>query len=63
MENRGENLGIGEGDVFFDNDRGSAHRTRMDVGMFALVFCEGRIFSWILSQRQSAMSAVCSLEA
>ena len=50
MENRGQNPGIGEGDVFFHNDPWIGCTHAMDVGMFAPVFHEGRIFSWIFSQ-------------
>jgi N-methylhydantoinase B len=50
MENRGQNPGIAEGDVFFHNDPWIGCTHAMDVGMFAPVFHEGRIFSWIFSQ-------------
>ena len=50
MENRGQNPGIAEGDVFFHNDPWIGCTHAMDVGMFAPVFYEGRIFSWIFSQ-------------
>ena len=50
LENRGANPGIGPGDVFFTNDPWIGCIHAMDVGMFAPVFWEGRIFSWIFSQ-------------
>ena len=50
LENRGANPGIREGDVFFTNDPWVGCIHAMDVGMFAPVFWEGRIFSWIFSQ-------------
>ena len=50
LENRGANPGINEGDVFFTNDPWIGCIHAMDVGMFAPVFWEGRIFSWIFSQ-------------
>ena len=50
LENRGANPGIGPGDVFFTNDPWIGCIHAMDVGMFAPVFWDGRIFSWIFSQ-------------
>jgi N-methylhydantoinase B len=50
LEHRGANPGIHEGDVFFTNDPWIGCIHAMDVGMFAPVFWEGRIFSWIFSQ-------------
>jgi N-methylhydantoinase B len=50
LENRGANPGIEEGDVFFTNDPWIGCIHAMDVGMFAPVFWEGRIFSWTFSQ-------------
>jgi N-methylhydantoinase B len=50
LENRSANPGIREGDVFFTNDPWVGCIHAMDVGMFAPVFWEGRIFSWIFSQ-------------
>jgi N-methylhydantoinase B len=50
IENRGANPGIHEGDVFFTNDPWIGCIHAMDVGMFAPVFWEGRIFAWIFSQ-------------
>ena len=50
LEQRGGNPGIDEGDVFFTNDPWVGCIHAMDVGMFAPVFWEGRIFSWIFSQ-------------
>ena len=50
LENRSANPGIHDGDVFFTNDPWVGCIHAMDVGMFAPVFWEGRIFSWIFSQ-------------
>ena len=50
LEYRSENPGIEEGDVFFTNDPYIGCNHAMDVGMFAPVFWEGRIFSWVFSQ-------------
>jgi N-methylhydantoinase B len=50
LENRSANPGIYEGDVYFTNDPWVGCIHAMDVGMFAPVFWEGRIFSWIFSQ-------------
>jgi N-methylhydantoinase B len=50
LEQRGANPGIEEGDVYFTNDPWVGCIHAMDVGMFAPVFFEGRIFSWIFSQ-------------
>jgi N-methylhydantoinase B len=47
IEKRGEEPGIHDGDVFFQNDPwiGTAHQP--DVGIFAPVFWEGEIFCWV----------------
>lgn len=49
LENRSTNPGIGDGDVFVQNDPyiGTAHQ--MDVELYAPVFWEGRLFCWIFS--------------
>jgi N-methylhydantoinase B len=47
MENRSENPGIRDGDIFLTNDPwvGSTHQS--DVAVIAPVFCEGRLFCWV----------------
>ena len=50
LENRGDNPGIHAGDVFFHNDPWIGCTHAMDIGMFAPIFHEGRIFSWVFSQ-------------
>ena len=57
MENRSQNPGIAEGDVFFHNDPWIGCTHAMDVGMFAPVFHEGRIFCGYSANAMSAMSA------
>ena len=50
LEHRSANPGIEAGDVFFTNDPWIGCIHAMDAGMFAPVFWEGRLFSWIFSQ-------------
>jgi N-methylhydantoinase B len=47
LENRSSNPGIHEGDIFLCNDPwvGSTHQ--QDVGLYAPVFHEGRLFCWV----------------
>jgi N-methylhydantoinase B len=49
LENRSASPGIEEGDIFLHNDPyiGTAHQ--MDVAIYAPLFCDGKLFCWILS--------------
>jgi N-methylhydantoinase B len=49
LENRAENPGIEDGDVFFQNDPLIGVSHQMDVQTFAPVFVEGRIFCWVFN--------------
>jgi N-methylhydantoinase B len=49
LENRGENPGIFEGDVFFQNDPLIGVSHQMDVQTFAPVFVDGKIFCWVFN--------------
>jgi N-methylhydantoinase B len=49
LENRGENPGIADGDVFFQNDPLIGVSHQMDVQTFAPVFVDGRIFCWVFN--------------
>ncbi|HXR24673.1 MAG TPA: hydantoinase B/oxoprolinase family protein, partial [Candidatus Binataceae bacterium] len=49
LENRGENPGIFDGDVFFQNDPLIGVSHQMDVQTFAPVFVDGRIFCWVFN--------------
>jgi N-methylhydantoinase B len=50
LEYRSANPGINEGDIFFHNDVWVGCTHAMDVGMFAPIFWDGRIFAWTFSQ-------------
>ena len=49
LENRGDNPGIADGDVFFQNDPLIGVSHQMDVQTFAPVFVDGRIFCWVFN--------------
>jgi N-methylhydantoinase B len=49
LENRGENPGIEEGDVFFQNDPLIGVSHQMDVQTFAPVFIDGALFCWVFN--------------
>ena len=49
LENRGENPGIEEGDVFFQNDPLIGVSHQMDVQTFAPVFVDGALFCWVFN--------------
>lgn len=49
MENRSENPGIDDGDVFFQNEPMLGVSHAMDVQMFAPLFVDGRLFCWIFN--------------
>ena len=49
LENRGENPGIFDGDVFFQNDPLIGVSHQMDVQTFAPVFVDRRIFCWVFN--------------
>jgi N-methylhydantoinase B len=49
LENRGENPGIEEGDVFFQNDPLVGVSHQMDVQTFAPVFIDGALFCWVFN--------------
>jgi N-methylhydantoinase B len=49
LENRGDNPGISDGDVFFQNDPLIGVSHQMDVQTFAPVFVDGRIFCWVFN--------------
>ena len=50
LEHRSANPGIEDGDVFFTNDPWIGCIHAMDTAMFAPVFWDGRMFSWVFSQ-------------
>lgn len=47
MENRGEEPGINEGDIFLHNDPWVGTPHQPDVALMAPVFHEGKIFCWV----------------
>lgn len=47
LENRGENPGIGLGDIFLENDPWIGCNHQPDVGTLAPVFWQGEIFCWV----------------
>jgi N-methylhydantoinase B len=49
LENRGDNPGIEEGDVFFQNDPLVGVSHQMDVQTFAPVFIDGALFCWVFN--------------
>ncbi len=49
LENRSENPGIEEGDVFFQNDPLIGVSHQMDVQTFAPVFIDGALFCWVFN--------------
>jgi N-methylhydantoinase B len=49
LENRSENPGIEEGDVFFQNDPLIGVSHQMDVQTFAPVFVDGALFCWVFN--------------
>lgn len=49
LENRSQNPGIAEGDVFIQCDPYIAAPHQMDVALYAPVFWEGKLFCWIYS--------------
>ena len=49
LENRGDNPGIFDGDIFFQNDPLIGVSHQMDVQTFAPVFVDGRIFCWVFN--------------
>jgi N-methylhydantoinase B len=50
LENRSENPGISEGDVFFHNDPYIGCIHQMDTALFAPIFWDDRLFCWAFSQ-------------
>jgi N-methylhydantoinase B len=50
LENRSENPGIEDEDVFLHNDAYIGCTHQMDTSIFAPVFWEGKLFSWAFSQ-------------
>ncbi len=49
LENRSDNPGIEEGDVFFQNDPLVGVSHQMDVQTFAPVFIDGALFCWVFN--------------
>lgn len=49
LENRSDNPGIRDGDVFFQNDPMLGVSHEMDVQMFAPIFVDGRLFCWVFN--------------
>jgi N-methylhydantoinase B len=49
LENRGENPGIEDGDVFFQNDPLVGVSHQMDVQTYAPVFIDGALFCWVFN--------------
>lgn len=47
MENRSDNPGIHEGDMFLSNDPWIGTTHQQDVGLFCPVFVEGKLFAWV----------------
>jgi N-methylhydantoinase B len=47
LENRSANPGIDEGDIFLCNDPWIGATHQQDVGLFAPVFWEGKLFCWV----------------
>ena len=49
LENRSENPGIEDGDIFLTNDPwvGATHQS--DVAVMAPVFWEGKLFCWVVN--------------
>ncbi len=47
MENRSENPGINDGDMFLSNDPWVGTTHQQDVGLFCPVFVEGKLFAWV----------------
>jgi N-methylhydantoinase B len=49
LENRADSIGIHPGDVFIHNDPFIAGSHQQDVGVYAPVFIDGRLFCWVFS--------------
>jgi N-methylhydantoinase B len=47
LEHRSENPGIGDGDIFLCNDPWIGATHQQDVGLYAPVFWEGKLFCWV----------------
>lgn len=46
-ENRAEQVGIGEGDVFITNDPWIGSNHQQDICMFAPIIVDGKLFAWV----------------
>ncbi|QEC48091.1 hydantoinase B/oxoprolinase family protein [Baekduia soli] len=47
LEHRSMNVGIGEGDIFLQDDPWIGTNHQMDTAVYAPVFWEGRLFAWV----------------
>lgn len=47
LEHRAGNIGISPGDVFIQNDPWVGTNHQMDVAVFAPIFVDGKLFSWV----------------
>lgn len=47
LEHRSMNVGIGEGDVFLQDDPWIGTNHQMDTAVYAPVFWEGKLFAWV----------------
>ncbi|HVW48489.1 MAG TPA: hydantoinase B/oxoprolinase family protein [Solirubrobacterales bacterium] len=47
LEHRSMNVGIGEGDIFLQDDPWIGTNHQMDAAVYAPVFWEGRLFAWV----------------
>lgn len=47
LEHRSMNVGIGEGDIFLQDDPWIGTNHQMDTAVYAPVFWEGRLFCWV----------------
>lgn len=47
LENRSENPGIADGDMFLSNDPWVGTTHQQDVGLFCPVFVDGKVFAWV----------------